>query len=113
MQRRVQVHLQIAGDVHATGFRSAMQREATRLGAVGWVRNLGGTTESAAEDGAAESAPAAPETIVGVEAVVQGTEMVVLQLQRWCERGPLSANVRAVVATPQPREAFFGFDVRR
>jgi acylphosphatase len=113
MQRRIQVHLDIQGDVHATGFRSAMQREATRLGAVGWVRNR--EAEQAVEiDPAVDGpAPAPADVTLGVEAVVQGSEMVVLQLQRWCERGPLSGNVRAVVATSQPREAFFGFDVRR
>lgn len=91
MQRLVQLHLRVYGEVHETGFRSALQREAVRAGVVGWVRNV--------ED--------------GVEAVVQARESLVYSIARWCERGPLSAGVRAVVVTPQPREAFFGFDVRR
>lgn len=113
MQRRIQVHLEIQGDVHATGFRSAMQREATRLGAVGWVRNREATGSVEPESGHDHTPVVNPDVALGVEAVVQGSEMVVLQVQRWCERGPLSANVRSVVVTSQPREAFFGFDVRR
>lgn len=91
MQRLIQQHLRVRGDVHETGFRSTFQREAVRLGAVGWVRNVDG----------------------GVEAVVQGRESVVQNLVWWCERGPLSAGVEAVEVTQQPREAFHGFDVRR
>lgn len=91
MQRLIQQHVRVHGEVHETGFRSAMQREAVRLGVVGWVRNV--------DD--------------GVEAVVQGRESVVQNLVWWCQRGPLSAGVERVEATAQPREAFHGFDVRR
>jgi acylphosphatase len=91
MQRRVQHRLYIEGELGPTGFRSALQREATRQGAVGWVRDVEG----------------------GAEAVIQGREGTVLALTRWCERGPRSAAVRAVRARPEPIEAFGGFDVRR
>ena len=107
MQRRIQVHLHIQGDL-PTAYRSAVQREATRIGAVGWVRNSEVTVDAGDDS---EHAPIT--TTVGVEVVMQGSEMVVLQLRRWCERGPLSAAVTSVVATDQPREAFLGFDVRR
>lgn len=91
MQRLIQRHIRVHGEVHETGFRSAMQREAVRLGAVGWVRNVEG----------------------GVEAVVQGRESVVQNLVWWCQRGPLASGVERVEVTEQPREAFHGFDVRR
>jgi acylphosphatase len=92
MQRTVQVYVKVSGAVAAVGMRSALEREATRVGAVGWAKNL--------DDG-------------GLEAVIQGGESTVALLLRWCERGPLSAGVTSVDVQDQAREAFFGFDVRR
>jgi acylphosphatase len=91
MQRLIQVHLTVHGEIHGSGMRSLLQREATRVGAVGWARNIEGG---------------------GLEAVIQAGESTVALLVRWCERGPLSASVASVEVTDQAREAFFGFDVR-
>ncbi len=68
--------LLIRGVVQGVGFRYAMQREAVRLGLVGWVRNRREGT---------------------VEAVVSGPEGAVQALVAWAHRGPPSARVESVV----------------
>lgn len=73
--------LRIRGLVQGVAFRWSMQREADRLGVVGWVRNR--------RDGS-------------VEALVQGDDAVVRQLLDWSRRGPPGAHVTAVDAVPTP-----------
>ena len=92
MRRSIQMHVVVSGDLVETSIRSMMQRQASKLQVTGWVRFT--------EDG-------------DVEAVYNGPETNVQAMVRWCERGPLGPRVTAVVANPQPREAFFGFDVRK
>lgn len=70
--RRLLIH----GVVQGVGFRYAMQREAFRLGLVGWVRNR--------RDGT-------------VEAVVSGQETAVQAMVAWAHRGPQSARVESVI----------------
>lgn len=70
--RRLLIH----GGVQGVGFRHAMQREAIRLGLVGWVRNRREGT---------------------VEAVVSGQESAVQALVTWAHRGPPAARVEKVV----------------
>lgn len=72
--RRLLVH----GVVQGVGFRYAMQREAIRLGLVGWVRNR--------RDGT-------------VEAVVSGPESAVQAIIAWAHRGPPAARVESVAVT--------------
>ncbi len=91
MQRRVQVHVLVSGEVQGVGYRFSTQRQATAWGLRGWVRNL--------PDG-------------NVEAVFQGPEASVDAMVAWCKQGPLRASVVEVVAARQPVEAFEGFDVR-
>jgi acylphosphatase len=67
--------LLISGRVQGVGYRDAMHREALRLGALGWVRNLG--------DGR-------------VEAVVDGTAKTIEALVNWAHHGPPAAAVREV-----------------
>ena len=93
MQRRIQVHVRVHGDLRTTSFRSMLQREAGRLGVRGWVRF------QEPDDG-------------GAEAVFNGPEGNVMALVRWCERGPLGPRVSEVGVERMDREAFFGFDVR-
>lgn len=88
--RRIQVHLRVEGAL-PPGYRTAMQLFANKNKLLGWVR-IG-------EDGS-------------VEATVQGDEAAVAAAERWCSRGPLAAGVLRVTRADQPREAFFGFDVR-
>ena len=67
--------LVIRGLVQGVGFRYSLQREALRLGLVGWVRNR--------RDGT-------------VEAVVCGPESAVHSMVAWAHRGPPAARVESV-----------------
>lgn len=71
-------HIVVSGRVQGVGFRWATQREASRLGLRGWVRNT--------DDGK-------------VEIVVEGDHAAVNALQAWCQRGPSGARVAHVVAS--------------
>ena len=75
---KVVAHLVIRGLVQGVWFRGSMQREARRLGVVGWVRNC--------EDGS-------------VEAEVAGTREAVEALVAWSHHGPSGAQVRNVTVT--------------
>ncbi len=88
--RRIQVHLRVEGAL-PPGYRTALQLYANKTKLLGWVR--------AAEGG-------------GVEVTIQGDEAAVAAAHRWCSHGPLAGSVQRVTRVEQPREAFFGFDVR-
>jgi acylphosphatase len=64
--------LLIRGQVQGVGYRDWMQRQASRLGILGWVRNRGRDT---------------------VEAWVEGPMPEVEELMRLCRRGPPLARV--------------------
>ena len=64
--------LLIRGQVQGVGYRDWMQRQARRLGVLGWVRNRGRDT---------------------VEAWVEGPVAEVEELLRLCRRGPHHARV--------------------
>ncbi|MFL6715877.1 MAG: acylphosphatase [Burkholderiaceae bacterium] len=72
------LHLQITGRVQGVGYRAAFERQATRLGLSGWVRNR--------HDGS-------------VEAVVDGDAGALAQIEAWARQGPPGAGVRQVLAT--------------
>ena len=83
-------HLQISGRVQGVGFRYSMQREATRLGVHGWVRNR--------RDGS-------------VEALVQGSDESVAALTAWARRGPAGASVAEVrVANAEAEPSLAAFE---
>ena len=75
---RVVAHLVIRGRVQGVWFRGSMQREARRLGVVGWVRNC--------DEG-------------NVEAEAAGTREAVEALVAWSHHGPIGAQVRDVTVT--------------
>ena len=84
--------LQITGRVQGVGFRYSMQREAARLGVVGWVRNR--------RDGS-------------VEALAHGSEEAVAALTAWAQHGPPGARVDHVrVASLDTQESYAGFEQR-
>lgn len=85
------MHVWVSGSVQGVSFRAMTRKEALKVGALGWVRNL--------EDGR-------------VEAVFSGSETAVNHMVHWCGRGPLRAQVSEVVSEQMPLEAFGGFDIR-
>jgi acylphosphatase len=89
MAKRVRV----SGRVQGVFFRASTQREARRLGLVGWVRNR--------SDGS-------------VEVHVEGAPEAVQELTRWLRSGPPLAEVRDLELTDAPAEGIYDeFDVRR
>lgn len=85
------LRLEITGRVQGVGFRYAMQREASRRGVSGWVRNR--------RDGA-------------VEALVCGEAEAVQALVQWARRGPPGASVSEVKTTGAEAPAPSGFELR-
>lgn len=86
------MHVLVSGKVQGVWFRESTRENAERLGVTGWVRNL--------PDGQ-------------VEAVFTGPAAAVDELVAWCHRGPPSAQVARVEATPQSGPAEAGFRVLR
>lgn len=72
-------HLLVRGRVQGVYYRASTVEAATRLGVLGWVRNR--------RDGS-------------VEAVLAGPAATVAEMIEACRRGPASARVEAVDATP-------------
>lgn len=81
MSDLLRLRLRITGRVQGVWYRGSTEREATRLGVHGWVRNL--------PDGS-------------VEALLEGTPGAVRALVGWCRTGPPGARVAGVVETPEP-----------
>jgi acylphosphatase len=86
-------HLEIRGRVQGVWYRGSMQREARRLGVVGWVRNR--------EDGS-------------VEAEIAGDRDALDALIAWAQHGPGGARVRGVAVTWRDTGAagWIDFEVR-
>ena len=79
----VRIRLQISGRVQGVWYRASTQREAMRLGLLGWVRNL--------ENGS-------------VEAEIQGPAEQAEALVTWCHIGPPKAQVETVERISIPCE---------
>ncbi|MBW2085078.1 MAG: acylphosphatase [Deltaproteobacteria bacterium] len=71
----IRVRLIISGRVQGVYFRYSTEREASRLGLSGWVRNLRSGD---------------------VEAVIEGEESLVEEMVKWCRHGPPGAMVHEV-----------------
>jgi acylphosphatase len=83
-------HFFISGRVQGVFFRANTQREATRLGVTGWVRNL--------SDGR-------------VEVLAYGTDAQVQALADWLAVGPRGAKVTDIVSDAAPWEEHVDFAV--
>ena len=89
--RVVRAHIFVSGVVQGVGFRYSAYLVASRLGLVGFVRNL--------MDGR-------------VEIVVEGPEGKVREFIKWCYRGPPAAVVERVdVSWENPTGEFSRFDI--
>ena len=89
---RKRVRLEISGVVQGVSYRWAAQREARRLGLVGWVRNR--------RDGS-------------VEAQAEGEEAALEALVAWAHDGPPGAVVSRVDAEwAEATGEFSGFEIR-
>lgn len=93
MTTHQRLELSIQGIVQGVCYRAYAQDEARRLGLQGFVRNRA--------DGS-------------VELVAEGPREALEQLERWCHRGPPSAQVFQIVRTVSPAQGeFTGFEIRR
>jgi acylphosphatase len=70
-----QLQVIVRGRVQGVYFRASTQREARRLGLVGWVKNR--------NDGS-------------VEIVAEGEEVAIRELYGWAQKGPSAARVDRV-----------------
>jgi len=89
---KLRVHLKIEGRVQGVFFRANTQREASRLGLRGWVRNCA--------DGS-------------VEALAEGESRTVEEFVSWCRHGPSRAQVTRVdLEKSEYRGEFQDFEIR-
>jgi len=82
----IQVHLIISGRVQGVFYRYSTQREATRFGLTGWVKNL--------RNG-------------DVEAVIEGEEGLVEEMIKWCWQGPPGARIQDIKIERKPSTGDF------
>jgi acylphosphatase len=88
---KTRVHIFVSGRVQGVFFRQKTKQESERLRVTGWVRNL-------------------PEG--RVEAVFEGEETAVKELEEYCHHGPSSAVVTNVDSIWEPyRGEFSDFKV--
>jgi len=86
------VHVIVDGYVQGVSFRAYCQRQATKLGVTGWVRNRW--------DGS-------------VEALFEGPADAVDAMLRWCQHGPPAATVTSVDVSEAPAgEPMHSFAIR-
>jgi len=86
------VHVFVSGRVQGVFFRAETQRQASKMGLAGWVRNR--------EDRR-------------VEAVFEGEEAAVGEMLGWCRKGPALSSVTGVeVIEEPPMGDLAGFRIR-
>lgn len=86
----IRVRVFVDGRVQGVGFRASAAREAMRLGASGWARNL--------PDGR-------------VEAVYEGTRDVVEEMLSWTRHGPPGARVTEMTIHDEEPKGERGFSI--
>ncbi len=88
----VRLHVYITGRVQGVFFRAHTQDQARLLSLCGWVRNL--------PDGR-------------VEAVFEGEVEKVMEMLKWCHRGPPASHVTKVEEVWDEKEEWFtNFEIR-
>lgn len=85
------IHCFVSGKVQGVWFRAETQKQAEKLGLIGWVRNL--------EDGR-------------VEVVACGEPEALAALHQWLQHGPARAEVKEVIKNEIEPSAFSGFEIR-
>ncbi len=86
------VHVFVSGRVQGVFFRAETQRQASKLGLAGWVRNR--------EDRR-------------VETVFEGKDEAVREMLDWCRRGPALSRVTGVEVIEEPPTGdLAGFRIR-
>ncbi|BAY10448.1 acylphosphatase [Calothrix sp. NIES-2098] len=92
LPKLIRAHVFISGRVQGVGYRYATVDTASQLGLTGWVGNL-------------------PDN--RVEAVFEGSQVVIEEMIRWCHIGPPAAVVKNVVVEYEEPEGLRGFEVKR
>ena len=86
------LHAVVHGDVQGVFFRANTQKQASKLGLKGWVRNNPDRT---------------------VEIVAEGSKEDLKKLVEWCNKGPLISNVEKVeVKWEKTTGEFESFSIR-
>ena len=91
MSELIRRRVVVRGRVQGVFFRDSTEREASRRGLAGWVRNR--------DDGA-------------VEGVFEGSPDDVRALVEFCESGPSAADVERIETSEEEPEGVTGFEVR-
>lgn len=96
-----QARICIKGDVISVGFRAWSVIQAKKIGVTGWVRNVYDQPEIFGVSG-------------GVEAVVQGDEVIVQQMIDKLKQGPPVSLVESVqIVWETPQEQCLTFKIQR
>ncbi len=91
-EAEIRAHVFISGKVQGVGYRFSTLHEARRLGINGWVKNLLDRR---------------------VEAVFEGSKVLVEVMIQWCQQGPTGAVVQDVVVEYETPEGLRGFEMKR
>jgi acylphosphatase len=85
-------HLIISGRVQGVWFRASTKQKANQLGLTGWVQNT--------DNGK-------------VEAVIEGEEISIKEMIKWCQHGPSMARVEKVeIKDEKTTDSYTDFSIK-